>query len=339
VWSKFRALPGVRAYYEPWHEQLERLNAQTLDAETPDNSGLRHPGGSRPYLGEFEPVLDPAGGVRGYHDRFALDRYFLEPDEEDPDQQTYIAGLIAAARARDEVPVLACCRTLGRIDWLKRRFDGFHIVLIRDPVQQWMSFYSLRKRPRPTYFELCQYVILSELPGRAAQAQALLGARFTARGRLAQRIAAVRRRLKRARAQVSFAAFMAVYLLSYLRALPQADLVIDVDRMARDPDYARAIEAAIRQASGLAPDFSDCRTPERHDLAPVPFRAMARAVVSDLDLRGAIASRESLLLYGKLANTFALMPSQAPSAADRWVMVVRGWVAGLAGGGTALARR
>jgi hypothetical protein len=339
VWSKFRALPGVRAYYEPWHEQLERLNAQTLDAETPDNSGLRHPGGSRPYLGEFEPVLDPAGGVRGYQDRFALDRYFLEPDDEDPDQQTYIAGLIAAARARDEVPVLACCRTLGRIDWLKRRFDGFHIVLIRDPVQQWMSFYSLRKRPRPTYFELCQYVILSELPGRAAQAQALLGARFTPRGRLAQRIAAVRRRLKRACAQVSFAAFMAVYLLSYLRALPQADLVIDVDRMARDPGYARAIEAAIRQASGLAPDFSDCRTPERHDLAPVPFRAMARAVVSDLDLRGAIASRESLLLYGKLANTFALMPSQAPSAADRWVMVVKGWVAGLAGGGTALARR
>jgi hypothetical protein len=181
VWSKFRELDGVRAYYEPWHEQLERLSAQTLNVETPDNSGLRHPGGSRPYLGEFEPVLDPAGGVRGYQDRFALDRYFLEPDEEDLDQQTYLEGLIAAARERDEAPVLACCRTLGRIDWLRRRFDGFHIVLIRDPVQQWMSFYSLRRRPRPTYFELCQYVILSELPGRDAQAQALLAAASSAR--------------------------------------------------------------------------------------------------------------------------------------------------------------
>lgn len=341
VWSKFRALPGVRAYYEPWHEQLERLTAQTLDAETPANSGLRHPGGSRPYLGEFGPVLDPAGGVRGYQDRFALDRYFLEPDEEDPDQEIYIGGLIAAARARDEAPVLACCRTLGRIDWLKRRFAGFHIVLIRDPVQQWMSFYSLRRRPRPTYFELCQYVILSELPGRAAQAQALLGQRFAPRGRLAQRIAVVRRRLKRARAQVSFAAFMAVYLLSYLRALPQADLVIDVDRLARDPTYARSIEASIRQASGLTPDFSDCRTPERHDLAPVPFRAMARAVVSDLDLRAAIAGRDSLLLYGKLANTFALLPSETPSTVDRWAVALKSWVAGLAGGRVALgvARR
>ena len=339
VWSKFRALSGVRAYYEPWHEQLERLNAQTLNLETPANSGLRHPGGARPYLGEFEPVLDPAGGVRGYQDRFALDRYFLEPDEEDADQQAYVGGLIAAARARGEIPVLACCRTLGRIDWLRRRFDGFHIVLIRDPVQQWMSFYSLRRRPRPTYFELCQYVILSELPGRDAVAQLLLGARFRRKGRLAERIAAVRRRLKRADAKVSFAAFMAVYLLSYLRALPQADLVIDVDRMAREPAYARAVEAAIAQASGLTPDFSDCRTPERHDLAPVPFRDMARAVVRDLDLRAQLASRESLLLYGKLANTFAILPSQAPSLGDRWVVALKGWVAGLAGGKAVLANR
>jgi hypothetical protein len=225
--------------------------------------------------------------------------------------------------------VLACCRTLGRIGWLKRRFGGFHIVLIRDPVQQWRSFYSLRRRPRPTYFELCQYVILSELPGRDAQAQALLGSRFQRKGRLAERIAAVRRRLKRADAKVSFAAFMAVYLLSYLRAIPQADLVIDVDRMARDPSYARSVEDAIRQASGLAPDFSDCRTPERHDLAPVPFREMARAVVSDLDLKAAIASREALLLYGKLANTFALLPSRAPSAGDRWVVTIKGWMVGL----------
>jgi hypothetical protein len=71
---------------------------------------------------------------------------------------------------------------------------------------------------------------------------------------------------------VSFAAFMAVYLLSYLKAIPQADLVIDVDRMARDqPTPGPSRRRSVRPA-GLAPDFSDCRTPERHDLAPVPFR-------------------------------------------------------------------
>ena len=326
VWSRFRALPGVRAYYEPWHEQLAGLTAETLPLATPDNSRLRHPGGSRPYLAEFASVLDPAGGVAGYEDRFALDRYFLDPEDEDPPQQAYVEGLIASARAAGEAPVLACCRTLGRIDWLKRRFGGFHIVLIRDPVQQWMSFYSLRRRPRPTYFEMCQYVILSEAPGREGVAEALLGRRFPARGTLAERIAAVRRRLKRASAEVSFTAFMAVYLLSYLSALPRADLILDVDRLARDPDYARQVEAVICVQTGLAPDFSDCRTPLRHDLTAVPYRRVARTVIEALGVREAIyGSGSSLLLYGKLATAFAALSPDAPGLGARIMESLKRW--------------
>ncbi len=326
VWSRFRALPGVRAYYEPWHEQLAGLTAETLLRATPDNSGLRHPGGSRPYLAEFAPLLDPAGGIAGYDSRFALDRYFLDAEQDDPQQQAYVDGLIASARAAGETPVLACCRTLGRIDWLKRRFGGFHIVLIRDPVQQWMSFYSLRRRPRPTYFEMCQYVILSEIPGREGVAQALLGRRFPARGSLARRIAAVRRRLKRAPAQVSFAAFMAVYLLSYLSALPRADLIVDVDRLARDPDYARRIEAEIRAQAGLSPDFSDCRAPLRHDLRAAPYRKVARTVIDALGVREAIhGAGTSPLLRGKLATAFAALPPDPPSLGARILEAVRGW--------------
>jgi hypothetical protein len=104
--------------------------------------------------------------------------------------------------------VLACCRTLGRIGWLKRRFDGFHIMLIRDPVQQWMSFYSLRRRPRPTYFELCHYVhAVGDWPAATPRRPGRSWVRLRQRkGRLAERIAAVRRRyLKRAPAKVSFA--------------------------------------------------------------------------------------------------------------------------------------
>jgi hypothetical protein len=119
-------------------------------------------------------LLGPDGGVHGFEARLALDDYFLPADQEDPGQAAYVETLIAAARREDRTPVLACCRTLGRIGWLRRRFGGTHIVLIRDPVQQWRSFYSLRKRPRPTYFELCQYVILSE-PGASREALLLYG--------------------------------------------------------------------------------------------------------------------------------------------------------------------
>lgn len=336
VWSRFRALQNVRAYYEPWHEQLARLTAETIDVETPDNSGLRHPGGAEPYLKEFEVALDPAGGVRGFDPGFALDRFWIESEASDLAQQSYVEGLVAAARARGETPVLACCRTLGRVGWLKRRFGGFHVMLVRDPVQQWLSFYSLRRRPRPTYFELCHYVLLSEMAGCDDVSRSILGHDFDGTGTLAERLAAARGRLKRAPARVSFQAFLAVWLRSYLKGLPEADLVVDVDRLARDQAYAREVEAAIAAGCGLAPDFSDCRAPVPHGVAPpVQWRKAAREVVDLLDLHQAIVGPDAPpILFRKLAPAFAAV-TPAPVGG----MKKLGEALGGLMGGAAVARR
>lgn len=320
VWDRFRATSGVRAYYEPFHEQLARVTAETLAIETPGASGLRHPGGEVPYLREFDVLLDPAGGVRAFDSSFALDRFWIEPEASDLGQQVYVEGLVGAARERGETPVLACCRTLGRAGWLKRRFGGFHIVLIRDPVQQWLSFYSLRRRPRPTYFELCHYVLFSEMAGCADVSRALLGHAFGGAGPLAERIAAVRARLKRAPASVSFQAFLAVWLRSYLKALPHANLVVDVDRLARDQVYARTIEHAIEAGCGLHPDFSDCRAPAPHSInPPVAWRQAVRAVVDLMGLREAIIGPQAPpVLFRKLAPALAaLTPTSVSGAARR----------------------
>jgi hypothetical protein len=317
VWSRLRALPEVKAYYEPWHEQLSWLNPEVIARETPTFSGLRHPGEASPYLAEFCDLLLPGGGIKGYQRRFALDDYFLPAGAQDADQTAYVAGLVTHAHASGQTPVLACCRTLGRIEWLRRRFGGFHVVLIRDPLQQWLSFYSLRKRPRPTYFELCQYVMLSETPQGEALCRAL-GVPAPKGGDLADRIAAVRRRLKRAPARVSFAAFLAMYLLSYLKALPEADLIIDVDRLGRDRDYAADIEAAFLKGSGLAADFSDCRTPVPHAQAPVAaYRRLSRQVVDALDIRADLAAPgPAALLFAKLSTAMADAP-EPPAALSR----------------------
>jgi hypothetical protein len=59
-------LDGVRAYYEPWHEQLARLTPRPLERRAPDNSGLRHPGGASPIWANSNRSCDPAGGVLGF---------------------------------------------------------------------------------------------------------------------------------------------------------------------------------------------------------------------------------------------------------------------------------
>lgn len=300
IWHKFRAVPQALAYYEPWHEQLARLTPEAIERERPSTSGLRHPSEGLPYLAEFTDLLHGQQGVVGYEGRFALDNYFLEPDAEDPRQAAYVGNLITAAQRQARTPVLACCRTLGRIGWLRRRFGGTHIVLIRDPVQQWRSFYSLRKRPRPTYFEQCQYVILSEA-AQGAVAARRLGLK-AADGDLAARIKAVRDRFKHAPAAVSFAAFLAVYVLSYLEALPQADLVIDVDRLGAEPDYARAMAERVSKLTGLAIDFADCRSPQPHvEPAKVAYREEAIAMLNALDAGVALRARgPTQVLYAKL---------------------------------------
>lgn len=303
------------AYYEPWHEQLARLTPERIEHERPSTSGLRHPTEGLPYLSEFSGLLRPDGGVHGFETRLALDDYFLPPDQEDPGQAAYVETLIEAARREARTPVLACCRTLGRIGWLRRRFGGTHIVLIRDPVQQWRSFYSLRKRPRPTYFELCQYVILSEAAGGAAGARRL--GLTAAKGELFDRIQAVRKRLKRAPARVSFAAFLAVYVLSYAAALPRADLVIDVDRLGGDPEYARTMATAIEVLTGVKLDFGDCRTPEPHaGGVGVDYRKEAVAMIEALDLSAALTAPGPVqTLYRKLVK--ALPEREAATVWDR----------------------
>jgi hypothetical protein len=185
-------------------------------------------------------------------------------------------------------------------------------VLIRDPVQQWRSFHSLRKRPRPTYFELCQYVILSEA-ARGEDAARRLGL-SRGEGDLADRIQAVRRRLKRAPARTSFAAFLGVYLLSYLAALPHADLVIDVDRLGADPNYAWAMASRVAALTGLVVDFSGCRAPRPHpDRARVGYRQEAIAMADALGLRSALAAAgPAQILYGKLAAALP-EPASRPS--------------------------
>lgn len=308
VWHRFRALPEVQAYYEPWHEQLARLTPEWIERERPATSGLRHPSEGLPYLAEFSDLLAPGEGVVGYQTRFALDDYFLPAHAEDPAQAAYVGNLITAARRQDRTPVLACCRTLGKIGWLRRRFGGTHIVLIRDPVQQWKSFYSLRKRPRPTYFELCQYVILADAIGGEAAARRLgLPAN---RGDLSARVKAVRDRLKRAPARVSFAAFLGVYVLSYLAALPQADVVIDVDRLGSDPHYARATAATVTALTGLPIDFSDCRTPKPHPkLANVAYRDEAIAMIDALGASAALRTPgPNQTLYAKLVKALPETP-------------------------------
>jgi hypothetical protein len=290
-------LPEVCAYYELFHEALGCETRHELASRAPDGWASRHPQLDAGYFAEYLPLVG-TGGVPGFDKSFPVDHFFAEsPDMLEPERR-YIASLVAHAKRLGRTPVFGCCRTIGRVPWLKTSFRGMHILLVRDPRQQWYSGYARRREAGQAYFEVMPYFILGKAKLEPARRVArMLGIPTVDAATVDaeyQHYAAV---LNAADPEQSYAAFYAVLCLSLDRALPVADLVIDIDRLSADPIYRIGVERALRAQTRLGVSFSDATIP-RHDIPAglMNFDAIERSVT-------ALICRDS--------------PPRRPSIADR----------------------
>jgi hypothetical protein len=163
VWNKFRELPDVTAFYEPFSEKLATCTPVDILKDVPSAWDSRHPTLAQPYAAEYLPLIGDDRGVPLFWDSFAVQRYFVGRDEP-LFERDYLGLLIAHASRQSNHAVLGFSRSLGRVCAIKRQFRGFHVVLMRDPVQQWLSCRSYRIRFGSSYFELCHFLILALAP-------------------------------------------------------------------------------------------------------------------------------------------------------------------------------
>lgn len=260
VWSKFRDLPDVTAFYEPFSEKLASYSCHDICNDVPGAWNSRHPALEQPYAAEYLPLIEQRG-VPWYSDCFAVGRYFVEPAEP-LFERNYLSSLTAHAARQSNHAVFGFSRSLGRVRAIKRHFPGFHVVLMRDPVQQWLSCRSYRIESDSCYFELCHFLILALAPEGtlAARAARLFGLPVPPCGSFKQQLKFMRSRFRKLDDELSYRVFLTVYVLSYLHALPGADLVIDMDRLS-EPGCAASASRAIATHTGLAVDFRDCSMP------------------------------------------------------------------------------
>lgn len=116
--------------------------------------------------GDFFSALElPMGGVKGFRKSFGTERMFLAPDDDHLPLQNYIDILLKEAERRSLRPVVKEVRTQGRISWLRKRFGGVHIGLIRDPRSQFRS-YRWNARHGNWYFlaQVCQIYAFNIVP-------------------------------------------------------------------------------------------------------------------------------------------------------------------------------
>jgi hypothetical protein len=280
VWSRFRRNPSTTSFYEPFGESLARCSPKRIRRQTPQGWNSRHPPLDLPYAEEYCPLLLPLiRGVPGYRQEFALARYFPAKAGIGPEAR-YVSRLIKHARRRGTHAVLGFSRSLGRAAALKEALGGYHVVVRRNPLQQWLSCRSYREEVPLAYFELSHFLILALAPAGtpAHRFAGMLGLPRVPRG-LERQCKSLYADLYPWSEELSYRAFTAVSLLSHAVAESAADMVLDVDRLARSPQYREAARTRILADLGLGIDFDDCRLPS-HDpaLVPVDFAAVERDV-------------------------------------------------------------
>ena len=252
IWSKFRADPAVVAYYECFHESLQSFSAIDVERLRPNIWDSGHPQ-MQPYFLEYLPLLRKEGGVAGFEQSMAFERFFPLKGYNGSlsrAEKAYVKRLIGRATYPQRTPCLTCKRSLGRLRALKRLVGGTHIVLQRQLLQQWRS-YREQARLGNFYFlaKLLHTIALNEHEPFIA----FLGDFI--RNRPGGTADIVNSELDN---DDLFVAFVAFHFYLYLITSDDCDLVIRTSDLP-DPDYRHAIENLLGSFTGLAIDFGDAR--------------------------------------------------------------------------------
>jgi hypothetical protein len=317
LWTRLRAEAGVKAYYEPLHEDLSVLSRQAIGHFRPDSWGSGH-ADSAPYFSEFADLLGPRGrGVRLYQRRFAFDDFFLAPDQIDHGLESYLRALLDASHAEGRQPVLKFCRSLGRVGWMMDRFpDALHTVLLRDPASQWRSARRQLDQDGNRYFLLAPYLIMARNPGNPLLADAMRCLDVAMPARLGSdfglTVATTWRHVQRLDWAQRYRGFLAVWAATAVAACGSGAEVIDADSLGRDLPHRAAVQALFAGA-GMAPDLRLARAADplgAWDGTAYEARDAAQAALAALDFmqahRAALPHGRARYLARMLAPTFTL---------------------------------
>ena len=262
VWSCFRELRKVRAYYEPFHAALA-WDAKALGEIRAESWDSGHPAMEEPYFQEFFPLVKPEGGVRGYLPSFELDRFDLAPKEEAPDLKIYLDGLLAAAEAEGRVPVFKFCRSMGRLPWMRHAYPGaVHVAVIRNPAGQWSSYWGQLQKNKNPWFMAAPYRVLGgnlgvEKVQRAVRAFGLdEGSLETLAG---QAEAEASESVKALPAGLSYRTHLAHWTLCQMSLEEGIDGLLDSDLLALSKTYGAHCTAHLGELAGIRPDFADAQ--------------------------------------------------------------------------------
>ena len=262
LWSKFRACRDTMAFYEPFNESLGSDTRSQLLGLTPRSWESKHPALDAPYMAEYAPLMT-VRGLQLFRKEFATATFFLEPGSDLPAAQCrYLAALIAQAHRSGKRPVLGFSRSLGRLAALRRAFAAAHIVPMRNPAHQWMSCFVQCLDHGNDYFLVMHLMVAGQNRHHplVREMAERCGIPHFECGSFEEEIAAYRKLAARLELEAAYRVFLAVYVAAYLEALPESDLVVDMDLLSH-AEYRRSVERRVEALTRIPLDLSDAMMP------------------------------------------------------------------------------
>ena len=179
-------------------------------------------------------MFDGDGAVRGFDRRMAYE-LFIPKDglagSLSAAERAYVEGLIEYAYGRRKIPVLTDTRTLGRFAALADAFPGRHVLLVRNAFHQWGSYTEQWAHGNSYFLDMLFKTIQGS---RHDPFVRLLSDWFADEDRSPN-------------SAPTFQLFLLFHLYLYAHAFDAADLVVDVNKLAADPEHRAAIEQRLSQ--------------------------------------------------------------------------------------------
>jgi hypothetical protein len=248
-----RSKSGYWCYQEPLNERLiekaGRPGGLTTGIEGA-NEILRHPELEKPHTHEFHVVADEL--LLYFNQDLSYDLYFTHDKRLLANLNDYFSALIKGARGR---PVLQCCRTTGRIQYLQEVFAGCHIFLWRNPWDQWWSYkkdhyfdsrnlFIAGARDLPVYLRVLkkELNIPEFINVNPAVKEAYFANRFLA-------------------PDACYKLFYTLWCHAMLEAEPQCEVSISIDTLSVSGSYREDILEKLERLGVGGLDFNDCAVP------------------------------------------------------------------------------
>ena len=264
-WKKFRKDPLACAYYEPFNQILADLKTDSILSVRADSWRSHHPVEAG-YLAEYGALLGQAPGVplfpKGDQDS---DRFVGSAGVEGPldaDIAAYVANLVEIAQRRRRIPVLACTRMLGRAAGLRTSFGGFHILLVRNLYQQWVSFSG---QARFGNYGFLQILLKTTHISQNDEFVSFISNLFTEE----ERSDFIKWHTKDNNEKI-FCYFVVFHLYFLMIVRRHVDLVVDVNQLVRQgSSYQAEVSRVVAAQTGLQIDLGDARESVDYPIYPL----------------------------------------------------------------------